>query len=462
MNNHNNLENDETLKKLAPNGFVPISKNFGKILTDYYKYETIEKFIEFFNTDEGVRQGFIDITFFTKKLKEHKPASIENVKMELLSKDEDNKSCSFVIITDKEKVYEEINFITGFTNISIEENKEAYSRLLNAKGTNALSKIPTSPKAIKSKFVYHPEMDANSLFTDDDVKVTVKELDNSTQLGNSILFFYYLLCSFTRNVSYKQKNLTKEDYEIYFDVEAYLTARGKEINTNNKKNLMREVKQYYETLKRITLDFEEYDYNKKELKKNNLEIFAGKGSTESFIKRSKNYFFILNPFLAEYLIEKNFISYFPNNAFNIDIMRHPNALSITNKLSVLYSMNYWKSNKGLVSLKNLLSSISDIPSYEDVSKSNRAYFNRIIEPLEKDLDYLQELNILTKWEWANKKREVLTNEQLKSYDYKALENCFLSYELADYPEQEQEEFKERKAKKQANKKKTTKKRCKGN
>lgn len=450
--------NDEKVKEFTPLGNTEKIIN---VLNTYLTYEKFEEFIKLFNRDIETRTNYINLFFNFKNLKELKPESIKDVKLEIENKDFKTKTYKCSLSTGKDSIQVTYNFISGQCITTFEkditEELQLYSRLLNAKGTNALSKIPTSPSAIKSKFVYHPEMDANSLFTDEDVTIIVKELDNSTQLGNSILFFYYLLCSFTRNVSYKQKNLTKEDYEIYFDVEAYLTARGKEINTNNKKNLMREVKQYYETLKRITLDFEEYDYNEKGPKKYNLELFAGKGSTESFIKRSKNYFFILNPFLAEYLTEKSFISYFPNNAFNIDIKRHPNALSITNKLSVLYSMNYWKSNKGLVSLKNLLSSISDIPSYEKVSKSNRAYFARIIEPLENDLDYLQELNILTKWEWANKKREVLTDEQLKSYDYKALENCFLSYELADYPEQEQEEFKERKAKKQASKKKTTKK-----
>lgn len=340
-----------------------------------------------------------------------------------------------IIKNDKEEIREQQN----------------YSKLLNAKGTNALATIPTSSRAIKAQFTYHPEIDANSFFTEDDVKVTIKDFNNATQLGNSILFFYYLLCNFTQNISYKENNISNEDLEIYFDVEEYLTARKKEITPDNKKNIMREVKKMYETLKRVSVVFEEYNYKDKEIKRYSLEIFAGKGTTESLIKRSKNYFFILNPLLANYLMERNYITYFPNTAFSIDVMRHPNAISLTNKLSVLYSENFWKSNKGLISLNNLLATVSDIPNFETVSKTNRNYFDRIVEPLERELDYLQNINILSKWEWTNKKREPLSNEQLKSYDYKALSNCYLYYELADYPEQEQIAFKKRKDEK----KKTT-------
>ena len=103
-----------------------------------------------------------------------------------------------------------------------------------------------------------------------------------------------------------------------------------------------------------------------------------KGTEQSLIKRSKNYFFILNYDLVKYLVERNYITYFPNRAFGIDVMRYPNALSVTNKLSVMYSENYWKSNKGLISLEKLLESVSDIPSFETVRQTNRHYYDRIM------------------------------------------------------------------------------------
>lgn len=330
-------------------------------------------------------------------------------------------------------------------------NQDPYSQMLNAKGANSLAKIPTSPNAIKAQFVYRPELESGSLFTSDDVKITIRDFENKTQLGNSIIFFYFLLCSFTKNVSYKEnpkKLEKKETREIFLDIEEYLKYKGKDISPNNKKNAIRDIKTYFDTLKNMSLDFQEYNYKEKSIKTYSLEIFSGKGTSESLIKRSRNYFFILNYDLVNYLVERNYITYFPNNAFSIDIMRYPSALSVTNYLAVLYSQNYLKTNKGIVSIKNLLANTPDIPSFETVAKENRNYFNRIIEPLEKVLDYLQNKKILSKWEWTNKNKEPLSDAQLDKYN-NTLENCYLSYEMADYPEHEQELFKKRKDEKKA-------------
>ena len=340
-----------------------------------------------------------------------------------------------------------------FINEAQTRDQQNYSKLLNAKATNALATIPTSSRAIKSQFTYHPEIEAGSLFTADDVKVTIKDFESNKKLGNAIIFYYYLLCAFTKQVSYKENSEIlekKESREVYFDIETYLKSKNLEITKDNKKNSLKAVKEMYETLKHITLDFEETTATEK--KKYSLELFGGKGTVESFGKRSKSYFFILNYDLVKYLAERNYLTYIHNNFMQIDVMRHPNALSILIKLSSLYSMNYWKTNKGLVSFENLILAASDIPTLETVAKTNRHYFNRIVEPLEKDLDHLKDLEILKSWEYTNKNRQPLTDEQLKSYDYKTFKDCYIHYELADYPENEMLEFKQRQETKKANRK----------
>ena len=341
------------------------------------------------------------------------------------------------------------NFYVDKSNAS-EETREHYSKLLNAKGTNALSNIPTSSRAIKSQFTYRPEIESGSLFTADDVKITIKDFDSNKQLGNAIVFYYYLLCAFTKQVSYKETSEIlekKESREVYFDIESYLKSKNLKITKDNRKNALKNVKQMYETLKHITLDFEET--TAKEKKTYSLELFSGKGTVESFERRSKSYFFILNYDLVKYLAKRNYLTNIHNNFMQIDVMRHPNALSIQIKLSLLYSMNYWKSNKGIVSFENLILAASDIPTLETVAKTDRHYFQRIIEPLEKDLDHLQKLGILESWEYTNKSRQPLTNEQLKSYDYKTFKDCYINYTLADYPENEMIEFKQRQETKKA-------------
>ena len=327
------------------------------------------------------------------------------------------------------------NISVGQDGIVIPPTKEDenYNAMLNAKGTNELAKIPTSSRAITAQFTYHPEVNEGELFTSEDVKVTVKEFDNSSSLGKSILFFYNILCKYTKDISVKtnvSEIENKESREVYLDLDDFISSFG----VPDRKKAVQRLKEYYETLKNITLDFEEFNPKDQTVKKYSLEIFSGKGTEQSLIKRSKNYFFILNYDLVKYLVERNYITYFPNRAFGIDVMRYPNALSVTNKLSVMYSENYWKSNKGLISLEKLLESVSDIPSFETVRQTNRHYYDRIIEPLEKTMDYLKDMKILQDWEWCNKKRSPLTDEQIQGYGYAALKECYIKYEMADYPD----------------------------
>jgi hypothetical protein len=50
------------------------------------------------------------------------------------------------------------------------------------------------------------------------------------------------------------------------------------------------------------------------------------------------------------------------------------------------------------------------------------------------MDYLKDMKILQDWEWCNKKRSPLTDEQIQGYGYAALKECYIKYEMADYPD----------------------------
>ena len=153
----------------------------------------------------------------------------------------------------------------------------------------------------------------------------------------------------------------------------------------------------------------------------------------SEVKRSGDIYFILNTDFIDYLTENNFITYISDNVYNIKLREHPNALAIIFKLSVMYSMNFLKANRGLVSVKDLLADVLNIPSYEEVKKLQKSPYKAIIEPMERDLDYLQDFGLLKQWEYCNEKREPLTKDQLENYGYNTLIKCYIKYELADYP-----------------------------
>ena len=342
------------------------------------------------------------------------------------------------------------------------KKKNTYSPLLNARGSNGLVSLPVTSRAIKARFTYNPEVNEGSLFTKDALKVTITNYNNHTHLGKSILFLLYCLKEYTKIVPSKELNkgenyrrfraslITRDSRTIAINFEDYLDFFKIPDTPDNRKNARRNLRAFYETLKNVHFEFTDYSHKQKKLLNYSLNLFSGTAEEVSEIKRSGDIYFIFNTDFIDYLTENNFTTYISDNAYTLDLVKHPNSLAITFKLSVLYSMNYLKNNRGLISVKNLLADILNIPSYEEVKELKKSPYTAIIEPMERDLDYLQEYGLLKQWEYCNEKREPLSKEQLKSYGYKTLIKCFIKYELADYPEELQQKRLETKKEKKAN------------
>lgn len=336
-----------------------------------------------------------------------------------------------------------------------ESNKNSYSPMLNAKGSNGLITLPVTSKAIKARFTYSPETEEGSLFTKDDLKVTIANYDNITHLGNSVLFLLYTLKEYTKTVPAKKNSVeykrfraglvSRDSRTVAINFENYLDFFNIPNTPDNRKNAKRNLKEYFNTLKNVNFEFTDYSISHKKYLNYSLALFSGTAEEAdlSEIKRSGDIYFIYNLDFIDYLTENNFITYIADKSFTMDLIKHPNALAINFKLSVMYSMNFWKNNKGLISVEALLADVLNIPSYEEVKKLQKSPYNAIIEPLERDLNYLQDYGIISNWEYCNEKREPLTDEQLEKYNYKALSKCYIKYALADYPEDKQQERKKR-------------------
>lgn len=350
--------------------------------------------------------------------------------------------------------------------------KSKYSPYLNAKGSNSIFALPVTPKAVKARFSYNPESEEGSLFTNEDLKFSITNFNSLSLLGRSIQFFLYCLKIYTKTVPSKSKNngrdfkkfqaiISKSQGDFITSIDArtlcidfneYLETFNIPNTKDNRKNAKRNIKKYYDTLKHISFDFEEYSYKHKKLMNYSLELFSGKAE-ETYIAKNNNLYFILNSDFVSYITEKNFITFISDNVYSLDFLKHPNSLAIIFKLSVMYSMNISNSNKGLISVKNLLSDVLNLPSYEEVKKLKKSPYNAIIEPLERDLDYLEEAGLLKNWEYCNEKREPLTENQLENYSYQTLIKSIIKYELPDYPEEKLIERHEQRQKEQAGKEK---------
>lgn len=113
-----------------------------------------------------------------------------------------------------------------------------------------------------------------------------------------------------------------------------------------------------------------------------------------------------------------------------DDVRFPHAFTIGWKLSTHSYQNMGKKNETTLSVDKLLEFVEGIPSYETVRDSNRRYTQRIIEPLEKNLNHLVEIGVIEYWDYCHANGEPLTDEEQNQRFNDAGEECALPYDIA--------------------------------
>lgn len=105
------------------------------------------------------------------------------------------------------------------------------------------------------------------------------------------------------------------------------------------------------------------------------------------------------------------------------------AWSIGEKLRQHYEINRGKPNANRLSVRKLLEAVPDIPTYEEIMQTNRRVGERIITPVERDLDELQRLGVVKSWEYSNTKGIPLTKEQIDNMDYGTWSQLYITFDL---------------------------------
>lgn len=128
---------------------------------------------------------------------------------------------------------------------------------------------------------------------------------------------------------------------------------------------------------------------------------------------------------------------YPTNTFKLNLKRNPNGQNLMLTLSSHKYMNEGKSNENRISILTLLAACPGIPRYETVAQENRNIAERIIEPLERDLDALVEVGALAKWHYCHSKGGALGDEELSGpWTYGFYSSLLIQFELRDgYPDQ---------------------------
>lgn len=111
---------------------------------------------------------------------------------------------------------------------------------------------------------------------------------------------------------------------------------------------------------------------------------------------------------------------------------NPNSYYFLNCIQQHKNMNIGKKNENLISVQTLLDATPDVPTYEEVTGSNRHYDERIIEPFERDMDALDET--LT-WEYCHSNGVPLTDEELENMNYYTFEQLLIQTYWRTYPDQ---------------------------
>ena len=113
-----------------------------------------------------------------------------------------------------------------------------------------------------------------------------------------------------------------------------------------------------------------------------------------------------------------------------DDVKSPHAFTIGWKLSTHSYQNIGKKNETTLSVEKLLEFVEGIPSFETVRDSNRAYTQRIIEPMEKSLNHLVEIGFIEYWDYCHENGEPLTDEEQNQRFTDTGEECVLPYDVA--------------------------------
>lgn len=336
----------------------------------------------------------------------------------------------------------------------LEQN--GYIRMLQGKGTNSLSQM-SSRRMV-------PQIDAftgKATFNYNNFTAYIDNYNNLPGLLNlnALILLDYCALYLSQLNDYGREDGLKTTVNIPLD--DYMRRCGIPITKSSADKARREVKAALETLYNLSIEFDEAKTTKekKKLEHYHMRILQERSDIKNGIIYAR-----FGQSFVEYLNKCGLMEY-STALLKID-RRNPTAYHIGRKLCFHNSIdnNRKRGTANNISVKALLEYCPDIPSYEEVSETDRHYRSRIIEPFEAALNALEDkYQILDSWEYCNKLKTPLTEEQLKDLDYQTFIKLQIKFILANAPDPKArlavkaEEAKKRSAKKQPAVKRTYKK-----
>ena len=215
---------------------------------------------------------------------------------------------------------------------------------------------------------------------------------------------------------YRQVSITLKEYMNYCNIK------------NNKTRAIEQLRTALNIIGHISVEFSDVHFIRKNKSESEYYYFK----ITDAVTRDKStgtYSIFFNITFLQYLA-KSYIMPFNVKIFQINLHKNPNSYQLVRRLLLHHNMNFSKSNANVISIKSLLESTS-IPTYEQIKSKGRLK-QLIIEPFERDLNFLQTANIL-QWNYID--------DIDYSYSYNKWIDFYIKFTLLNYPEKDKNRVK---------------------
>lgn len=300
-----------------------------------------------------------------------------------------------------------------------EPNKGAFSPMLQGTGTNKLTQLSTRKT--------DPTVDAiTGLATITNGNLTVF-IDKYNNLAGGLRISTHKLldaCTIALTSQNDYRGSREPKTLISIPLEDYMRRCGIPITKPSKDRTRRKVKEDLEALYSTSIEWSEPSGK-------NTKDFAKMRICTMVAVKNGNIIMDFSPPIASYLTHA-YIMQYPMELFKTD-ERNPSTYHLGRKLSHYHSIdnNQRKGTANIISVKSLLESCPDIPTYEEVMAADRHLEQRIKTPFENALN---SLSTFISWDYSNSKGVPLTDEQLQDFNYSVFIGCYIHFEVLNAPD----------------------------
>ena len=310
-----------------------------------------------------------------------------------------------------------------FLMIISNENNNNYQNILQGKLTNAFQMLSTGSFYF-DKFANNANAIINNVkFSADSLKTLPTPFKFDTIVKR---IFDIFILKLTHSVPYR-KEMPDNDFKKFQRVSITLKEYMNYCNIkSNKTRSIEQLRTALNVIGHISVEFSDVHFIRKNKSESEYYFFK---ITDAVIrdKSTGTYSIFFNTVFLKYLA-KSYIMPFNVKIFQINLHKNPNSYQLVRRLLLHHNMNFSKSNANIISIKSLLESTS-IPTYEQIKSKGRLK-QLIIEPFERDLNFLQTANIL-QWNYNN---EI-------DYSYNKWIDSSIKFTLLNYPEKDKNHVK---------------------